>query len=402
MNTSANRAVSSPLLSAALAVVLVGLALLAVSSGLISLPTPAPGPTATPTASPSPTDSPSASLVPTFGYPTPSPEPTFTAYVVQSGDTLTSIARAFRTTGRSIAWWNRGTYPGLDPESPGYDPDTLKPGWVLVLIPGMTVDDENPPSPSPAPPTPTPSPSPTPGPTATAVAVATPTPRPTVAPSTGPTPPPLPAAIVLAHGSRTAGRIALTFDMGGRLVPALDIMAWLTDRGVHATIFPTGSTGSTTTDGRAVLGIVAAHPELFDLGNHSWNHPYFTKLSAAEMADQLTRTEAAIAPLAGQSSKPWFRPPYGAYNLAVRQAVRAAGWKYLVTWDVDTIDWRPISDGGPTAADIVAKVTAKAQSGSIILMHLGGYHTLEALPGILAAIEAKGLTPVTLTELLAP
>ena len=66
------------------------------------------------------------------------------------------------------------------------------------------------------------------------------------------------------------------------------------------------------------------------------------------------------------------------------------------------IDWRTVADGGPTAADIVAKLSADARSGSIVLMHLGGYHTLDALPGILAAIEAKGLQPVTLTELLAP
>jgi hypothetical protein len=48
----------------------------------------------------------------------------------------------------------------------------------------------------------------------------------------------------------------------------------------------------------------------------------------------------------------------------------------------------------------VAKVEANARGGSIILMHLGGYHTLEALPGILAAVEAKGLQPATLGELL--
>jgi peptidoglycan/xylan/chitin deacetylase (PgdA/CDA1 family) len=68
-------------------------------------------------------------------------------------------------------------------------------------------------------------------------------------------------------------------------------------------------------------------------------------------------------------------------------------------WDVDTIDWRPTVDGGPTATDIVAKITAKAQGGSIVLMHLGGWHTLEALPAILASLEAKGLRPVTLGEM---
>jgi len=56
---------------------------------------------------------------------------------VKSGDTLTSIARRFRTDGRSIAYWNRDTYPGLKPESAGYRPDAIKRGWVLRIMPGQ-------------------------------------------------------------------------------------------------------------------------------------------------------------------------------------------------------------------------------------------------------------------------
>ena len=64
------------------------------------------------------------------------------------------------------------------------------------------------------------------------------------------------------------------------------------------------------------------------------------------------------------------------------------------------IDWRPESDGGPTAASMKAKLLANAKGGSIVLMHLGGYNTLEALPGILASTATLGLQPVTLTEML--
>jgi peptidoglycan/xylan/chitin deacetylase (PgdA/CDA1 family) len=69
-------------------------------------------------------------------------------------------------------------------------------------------------------------------------------------------------------------------------------------------------------------------------------------------------------------------------------------------WDIDTIDWRPTVDGGPTARDIEARVLSRVQGGSIVLMHLGGYNTLEALPAIVDGLRAKGLEPVTLTELL--
>jgi hypothetical protein len=85
--------------------------------------------------------------VPTFARPTPSPGPTFRPYRVKSGDTLNGIAKRFETDGRSIAWWNRGFYPSLDPESPDYDPNTIRVGWELVVLPGIKVDEEDPPEP---------------------------------------------------------------------------------------------------------------------------------------------------------------------------------------------------------------------------------------------------------------
>jgi len=84
---------------------------------------------------------------PTFARPTPSPGPTFRIYKVKPGDTLNSIARRFDTDGRSLAWWNRGFYPSLDPEGLHYDPNTIRVGWLLNVIPGLKVDEEDPPEP---------------------------------------------------------------------------------------------------------------------------------------------------------------------------------------------------------------------------------------------------------------
>ena len=98
---------------------------------------------------------------PSFVPPTPTPVPSFRTYVVVAGDTLLSIARTFDTTARSIAYWNRGTYPNLDPESEAYSPNLIQVGWSLLVIPGAVVDPQTlpdqtprPASPSPAPPRP--------------------------------------------------------------------------------------------------------------------------------------------------------------------------------------------------------------------------------------------------------
>jgi peptidoglycan/xylan/chitin deacetylase (PgdA/CDA1 family) len=156
-----------------------------------------------------------------------------------------------------------------------------------------------------------------------------------------------------------------------------------------------------TDAGRQVLAIVDAHPDLFTLGNHSYTHRDFRNLSPAQIAEELRRTEAAIAPFCAQDLPPFFRPPNGGVDADVLAAVGAAGYRYTVTWDVDTIDWRPIVNDppGPTADQIVEKVLGSSQGGSIVLMHLGGYETFEALPRIVAGLEAAGYDLLTLDEL---
>jgi len=192
--------------------------------------------------------------------------------------------------------------------------------------------------------------------------------------------------------------------MGGRVGDALAIVDWLVDHHIHASIFMTGAMADNrnTDAGRRVLGIVEAHPELFTLGNHSYTHRDFRTLTAREIADELRRTEDAIALYCSQNLKPFFRPPNGGYDDAVLAAVGAAGYRSTVTWDIDTIDWRPIKNDppGPTAAQIVAKVLDRARGGSIVLMHLGGYETFAALPDVVAGLRAGGYDLVTLDELL--
>jgi peptidoglycan/xylan/chitin deacetylase (PgdA/CDA1 family) len=193
--------------------------------------------------------------------------------------------------------------------------------------------------------------------------------------------------------------------MGGRVGDALAIVDWLVDHDVHATIFMTGAMADNqyTDAGREVLAIIDTHPTLFTLGNHSYTHRDFRTLSAAEIREELRSTEVAIARSCSQDPRPFFRPPNGGYDADVLAAVGAAGDRYTVTWDVDTIDWRPIKNDppGPTADQIVAKVLANVQGGSIVLMHLGGYKTFAALPRVVDGLEAAGYDLVTLDRMVA-
>jgi hypothetical protein len=101
--------------------------------------------------SPSPAPLPSGPTPsPIFVRPTPTPAPTFAVYTVRTGDSLNSIAKQLDTSARSLAFWNRQTYPSLDPDSPRYKPNRLDIGWTLFYLPGIILGDEDaPPLPSP-------------------------------------------------------------------------------------------------------------------------------------------------------------------------------------------------------------------------------------------------------------
>jgi peptidoglycan/xylan/chitin deacetylase (PgdA/CDA1 family) len=322
-------------------------------------PSPTQSQTDTPTATPLPTQEPTVE---------PTPAPTSITYTVARGDTLSLIAGRYDTTWQSVLYWNRERYPSLNPAHASYDPNHLEIGWSLIIWPGVTVAYDPPPTP-------------------------TATPGPTPPPGSGP-------STFVAHGSRSSGRVALTFDLGGRTDPALAIIRWLRDHNVPATIFPTGETVDASSVAQQVIGIINSRPDLFDIGNHSYSHPHMATMTAAQVADEVRRAEAAIDVYSEQPTRPLFRAPFGELDSDVLAGVGAAGYRWTVGWDVDTIDWKPIDQGGPTAQQMVDKVVTTAQGGTIVLMHLGGYETFDALPGIVSGLQARGFTLVTLATML--
>lgn len=222
------------------------------------------------------------------------------------------------------------------------------------------------------------------------------------------------ATSVVGSVPAASGQVALTFDMGGRLEPGPDIVDLLVANQVCATIFPTGAM-SQTAEGRAVLAKVAEHPELFEVGNHSMHHCDLVKggggspsalpclpvvpPSQAFVQTELTTADAIIAEATGLDPRPYWRPPYGSHTSTVRGWVAAVGYPTTVTWSVDTIDWRPESEEGPTAQEIADTVLTEAADGDIVLMHLGGWNTLPALQLIIPAERARGTVLTTVSDL---
>lgn len=196
----------------------------------------------------------------------------------------------------------------------------------------------------------------------------------------------------ITKGSTASKVVALTFDDGSDGTNINKILDILSANNVKATFFLTGSGAK-----KHPSWIKNISAKGHQLGNHSYSHPDFTKLTAAKIKSELDTTETAIKGITGKSTKPIFRAPFGASNAAVLKAVGDAGYTHTIQWNIDTVDWKGVS-----ATEITNKVVNNIVPGSIVLMHTGAgaSGTPGALPGIISKLKAKGYKFVTVSELL--
>jgi peptidoglycan/xylan/chitin deacetylase (PgdA/CDA1 family) len=200
---------------------------------------------------------------------------------------------------------------------------------------------------------------------------------------------------LISHGTNSRTLIALTLDAGGASEPTPAILAALRERNLQVTFFLTGDW-------------IAKNPELarqivadgHEIANHTTSHPDLRELSDAEIQRELATTDQRMREITGAGTRPFFRPPYGAYNQRVLQVVQSEG--YLpIYWTLDSLD----SVGEPKSpAFLIERVTTKLPSdqlaGAIILMHCGFESTAEALPAILDRFAAMGYTVTTISQVL--
>jgi peptidoglycan/xylan/chitin deacetylase (PgdA/CDA1 family) len=183
--------------------------------------------------------------------------------------------------------------------------------------------------------------------------------------------------------------MALTFDCGASGAPTPAILQALREARVRVTFFITGQWATTNPD--LTRQIAAEH----EIANHSWTHRDFRDLSDQEIRTEMERTDAAIGYIAGVSTKPFWRAPFGSRDARILSATREAGWPYHIFWSADSGDWLSIP-----ASQVRTNVTRAAGNGAIIVQHCGSVQTAAVLPDILRDLANMGLQVVTLSELL--
>jgi peptidoglycan/xylan/chitin deacetylase (PgdA/CDA1 family) len=203
------------------------------------------------------------------------------------------------------------------------------------------------------------------------------------------------SGVVVSHGDRSGQRVALTFDACSLKGPSrydAAVIAALESAKVPATLFIGGHWAQTHPEQVKEL----SRNPLFELGNHTFDHPHMPRLSQPRQHEELESTQRILEDMTGHRPR-YFRPPYGEVDAAVASAAARSG---LTTIQFDVASGDP--DKSFTRARLTKWVLHEAKPGSIIVMHMNGngWHTAEALPEIIKGLRAKGFVLSTVGEML--
>jgi peptidoglycan/xylan/chitin deacetylase (PgdA/CDA1 family) len=196
-------------------------------------------------------------------------------------------------------------------------------------------------------------------------------------------------AVEIVHGSRTTPAVALTFHGAGDPRLAQGVLDAVARGGAHITVLAVGTW-------------LQAYPQLgttllaggHELGNHTWHHRPMRQMSESSAYDEIVGGQKQVARFTRAPT--WFRPsgtPRATANILA--AAGRAGYRTSLAFDVDPRDY---ADPGPAA--VVSRVLADVRAGSIVSLHLGHAGTVAALPRILAGLASRGLSTVTVSQLL--
>lgn len=180
-------------------------------------------------------------------------------------------------------------------------------------------------------------------------------------------------------------KVALTFDDGPHPKVTERILAVLRQYDIKATFFALGQNVE-----KYPQIVKQAADEGHEIANHSWSHANLIKLSDAQIAAELNKTNEAIYKATGKYPD-MYRPPYGAINANVRSQTSME----TVMWNVDTLDWKH-----RTPEKTLAYVKEQVKDNSIILMHDIHSETADALEAVINYLIDQNYEIVTVSEIL--
>lgn len=170
----------------------------------------------------------------------------------------------------------------------------------------------------------------------------------------------------------------LTFDGAPNPPGTLNILEVLESHGIMASFFMEGHRLELEADCAAQV-LEAGH----DVGNHSYSHPEFDKISIERVREELQRADDILNEKLG--IRPRFcRPPAGKLTPEVEKEILDMGYT-IVLWSYSIRDWET-----PDVDQLAARVIRGLRDGAIIVMHDRVPWIPDTLEIIIPAIRSQG------------
>jgi len=183
--------------------------------------------------------------------------------------------------------------------------------------------------------------------------------------------------------------IAITFDDGPVVPNTPRLLDMLAARGIKATFFTVGY--NVQRNPNIVRRIVADGHEI---ANHTWTHGKLSSMSDSGVRSELQRSHEALTGITGTAPR-MYRPPYGAITARQKQWIMSEFGYPTILWSVDPQDWKTRS-----ASMTRSRILNETRPGSIILVHDIHASSIDAMPGTLDGLLAKGFRFVTVSQLI--
>ncbi|MGD0500896.1 MAG: polysaccharide deacetylase family protein [Bryobacteraceae bacterium] len=190
-----------------------------------------------------------------------------------------------------------------------------------------------------------------------------------------------------------AKTVALTFDDGPHPRYTEQVLAVLQKYGIRACFFELGiHLGAAPAADRVKLlptaeiarkVLEAGHV----IGNHTYSHAVLTKLSEAERANEIDRTNLLLETILGRKPE-LFRPPFGAVDKDILQQIAAENMR-PVLWNIDSLDW---ADPVPESIAMRVLHELNQKHKGIILFHDIHKQSVMALPPVIEELERQDYT----------
>lgn len=204
------------------------------------------------------------------------------------------------------------------------------------------------------------------------------------------------SAQVVKSGPSACPAVALTFDLCPvRKGPGYDptIVDYLTEHQIPATFFMSGKWMAKHDEAvEHLLGI-----GFFEVGTHGEVHAHLPMHNIDEQRNEISRPVRLLHEQYAHDAT-LFRPPYGEYNEATVDVVKALGLRFI-QWNIESGD----PDPSLSAEEILARITKRVKPGSIIVFHANGKgkQTRQVIERLtLEVLPQKKLTPMTVSDLL--